>query len=769
MRAIRGAFMRVSHLLPRGQTLPDGEWASRHRAMLWILWGHVIALPVFLFFEGFGVWGSIGPVLPLAVAASVGMLEGASRRARSVAVVFGLLTASAVLVYGWHGQIEAHFHFFVMIALLALYEDWLPFGLAVGYVAVEHGVLGALDPHAVYNHGGNPWVWAAVHGGFVLAAAAAGVATWRLNEDTRARMVEAHHGARKTAERFRAAFESGISGMAMVAPDGHFLRVNPALCEMLGYSEQELLGRGFRGITHPEHQAKDAAQFRALLDGAVDVYETEKRYLHRDGSAVWVQLGVQTIRDQDNRVEYFISQIYDITTRKRFEEELAHRALHDPLTGMPNRMLFRDRLTHAVVRLKRHPGQLAVLFVDLDRFKLVNDAMGHGVGDAVLLEAAARLSQAVRTDDTVARFGGDEFTIVCENAGEEDAGRVAQRVLAALAEPFEHQGRQFRLSASVGVRMNGRADVLAETLLRDADIAMYAAKRHGRGRFEIFDGDLRTRGVDLLATEQALRLAIGGGELRLHYQPEVVLSSGRIIAVEALVRWEHPERGLVPPAEFIPLAEESGLIVELGEWVLREACAQLAAWRKAGTVDDQFRVAVNVSGRQLSHRLLETVTAALTVAGLDPAALCLEITESALVQDPSVALANLEAIKQLGVLIALDDFGVGFSSLSRIRELPPVDVIKIDRSFITGFERSTSDSAVVTAVVSLAAHLGAMVVAEGIECEAQLQALQRLGCDVGQGFFFARPQPPEELAGLLAIGRASGTEAYAAAVGAPHG
>jgi EAL domain-containing protein (putative c-di-GMP-specific phosphodiesterase class I) len=310
----------------------------------------------------------------------------------------------------------------------------------------------------------------------------------------------------------------------------------------------------------------------------------------------------------------------------------------------------------------------------------------------------------------------------------------------------------------------------AETLLRDADIAMYAAKRHGRGRFEIFDGDLRTRGFDLLATEQALRLAIGDGELRLHYQPVVVLSSGRIIAVEALVRWEHPERGLVAPAEFIPLAEESGLIVELGEWVLREACAQLAAWRQAGTVDDQFRVAVNVSGRQLSDPgLLVTVTAALTVAGLDPAALCLEITESALVQDPGVALANLEAIKQLGVHIALDDFGVGFSSLSRIRELPPVDVIKIDRSFIAGFEGSASDSAVVTAVVSLGAQLGVMVVAEGIECEAQLQALQRLGCDVGQGFFFARPQPPEHLAALLAIGMASGTEAYAAAVEAPHG
>jgi diguanylate cyclase (GGDEF)-like protein/PAS domain S-box-containing protein len=721
--------------------------------MLWILWAHVVVLPLFALSRGHGVLASLGPVMPIVMAGAAAMLPDASRRARSVAVVFGLLTASAVLVNAWDGQIEAHFHFFVMIAVLALYEDWLPFGLAVGYVIAEHGILGAISPHHVYNHGGNPWEWAAIHGFFVLGAVAASVVTWRLNEDMRARMLEAHRAARKTEEGFKVAFESGVSGMAMVAPDGRFLRVNRALCQMIGYTEAELLERSFQSITHPDDVGADIDQLKALVAGAVTVYETEKRYVHRDGHEVWVQIGVKTSRDEHGRVEYFISQTNDVTMRKRFEDELAHRALHDPLTGMPNRALFLDRLSHALLRLARHPGQIAVLFIDLDRFKLVNDGMGHSVGDKVLVDAAARLREAVRTEDTVARFGGDEFTILCEDADEAEVSRVAQRVLAAFTQPFEHEGREFHLGVSVGIRINDHAFASRDALLRDADVALYAAKAHGRGRFEVFDAQARRLGVDLLASEQALRLALRHGELRLHYQPEVDLTTGRIIAVEALVRWEHPERGLVAPGEFIPVAEESGLIIAVGEWVLREACAQLAAWREAGAVDEDFRVAVNVSGRQLSHAgLPETVVAALSAARLEPGALCLEVTESAIIEDTAVALANLDALKRQGVFIALDDFGVGFSSLSHIRELPPVDLIKIDRSFIAGLGRNKSDGAVVTAVLSLAANLGLISVAEGVECEEQLEALRRLGCDVGQGFHLGRPEPPEKIAAMLVAG-----------------
>jgi diguanylate cyclase (GGDEF)-like protein/PAS domain S-box-containing protein len=741
----------IRDALPRGQTLPDKAWAVRHRALLIVLWAHVLGLPVFALCRGHGLLASIGPVAPIAAAGVAGGLKAAGRRARSVAVVFGLLTSSAVLVHAWDGQIEAHFHFFVTIAVLAMYEDWLPFSVAVAYVVGEHGVLGGISPHSVYSHGGNPWLWAGVHGLFVLTAAAAAICTWRVNEDMRARMGKSRRDAIETSEHFRIAFDSGLSGMSLVGADGHFIRVNSALCDITGYTEQELLARTFQSLTHPDDLAKDLDQLGALVDGTVDVYETEKRYVHRDGHEIWVKIGVTAVRDAEGGIRYFITQTHDVTTRRQFENELAHRALHDPLTSLPNRALFLDRVVHALVRQRRHSGAIAILFVDLDRFKLVNDGMGHAVGDVVLLEAGRRLCEAARAEDTVARFGGDEFTILCEDADGDDARRVAERILAAFDRPFEHEGREFHVSASIGVRVNEGATASPDSLLREADIALYAAKEHGSARFEVFDAAGVTDDVDRLATEQALRLALRNGELRLHYQPEIGLESRRIVAVEALVRWQHPERGLLAPGDFIPVAEESGLIVPLGEWVLREACAQLAAWQLAGVVGDDVRVAVNVSARQLSlPDLPQTVAAALASAGLDPGALCLEITESAIIKDSKVALANLEAIKEQGVFLALDDFGVGFSSLSQIRELPPVDVIKVDRSFTAGLGRNNSDGAVVTAVLSLARSLGLTAVAEGVETEGQLELLNGLGCDVAQGFYFARPLPPGEVERLLA-------------------
>ena len=749
-RAVAWARSAAGYALPRGQTLPYEAWVSRHNALLWILWAHVLLLPVFSVARGLSVPTALASVAPIALAGAVASLPAVGRRARSVAVVFGLLTASAVLVHAWDGQIEAHFHFFVMIAVLALYEDWLPFGLAIGYVLAEHGVLGAISPHSVYNHDGNPWVWAAIHALFVLGAVAASVVTWRLNEDMRARMGEAHLRARENAERFRLAFESGASGMALTAPDGRFIKVNRALCAMVGYSEQELLGRNFQSITHPDDLAIDLDQQRALLDRATDVYETEKRYLHRDGHEVWVQLGVTAVRSDSGAVRYFIAQTHDVTERRRFAEELAHRALHDPLTSLPNRALFLDRLTHALERLRRQPGEVAVLFVDLDRFKLVNDGMGHGVGDAVLLDAAKRLSAATRAGDTIARFGGDEFTILCEDAGPADASLVAQRVVEVFESPFTHEARDFHLSASVGVRSTTEPFVSPDSMLRDADIALYAAKENGRGRYELFDPEARMPGDDRLAIEHALRLALRRGEFELHYQPEVDLTTQRIIAVEALIRWQHPERGLLSPNEFIPVAEESGLIVPIGEWVLREACAQLADWRRGGAVDAGLSVAVNVSARQLSDPSFpQTVADGLASAGLDPGALCLEITESSAINDTEIVHAALLALKRSGVGLALDDFGVGFSSLSQIRGLPPVDVIKVDRSFTAGLGSDESDSAVVMAVLSLARSLGLKAVAEGIETEDQLQRLRALGCDVGQGFHFARPQPADAIPRLL--------------------
>jgi diguanylate cyclase (GGDEF)-like protein/PAS domain S-box-containing protein len=750
----------IRNVLPRGQTLPRDAWERRHRAMLWILWAHVALLPVFSLFRGLDIGQAIGWTVPIALAGVAAMLPAPGVRARSVAVALGLLTASAVLVHASGGRIEAHFHFFVMIAILALYEDWLPFGVAVTYVVLEHGVIGVVSPHSVYDHGGNAWMWAGIHGAFVLAAAAANVITWRLNEDMRVHMGDAHRHARETSERFELAFESGVTGMALVAPSGQFLSVNRALCEMTGYAETELLALDFQSITHPDDLVSDAEHHRTLLAGAVETYETEKRYLHREGHEIWIQLGVSAVRDEAEQVRYFVSQMHDVTARRRVEEELAHQALHDPLTGLPNRALFLDRLSHALARLHRHSDAVSVLFVDLDRFKLVNDGLGHGVGDALLLTAAQRMKATVREDDTLARFGGDEFTILCEGSSEEGA-LVAERLLAELARPFVHEGHDLHLTASIGIRVCELPTEDPHVLLRDADLAMYLAKERGRARFELFDSEVRTRFIHRLETERGLRLALQRGELVLHYQPSVELQSGRIVGAEALVRWQHGERGLLPPAEFIPAAEEGGLIVPLGEWVLREACAQLSAWRHAGIVSHEFRVSVNVSARQLSRpELPHTVAAALAAADLESSALCLEITESAVVDDTATALANLHALKEHGVLIALDDFGVGSSSLSRIRELPPVGVIKVDQSFIAGLGRSDSAAALVRGVLGLARSLGLTAIAEGVETVDQLAELRRLGCDMGQGFLFGRPQPPSEIE--LALTGAPPTRADAA-------
>ena len=721
--------------------------------MLFVLWAHVVVLPVFSLLRGFSLAASVGWVAPVALAGVAGMLRAPGRRARSIAVVLGLLTSSAVLVHAWNGQIEAHFHFFVMIAVLALYEDWLPFGIAIGYVVLEHGVLGAIAPRSVYSHGGNPWVWAAIHGFFVLGATAASVATWRLNEDMRERMNSANREAAETAKRFRHAFESDVSGMALLSPDGRYLQVNRALCKIVGYPEEELLQRDFRSITHPEDLDQGLERQNSMLSGEAESIESEKRYIHRDGSEVWVQIGVSAVRDADGAVLYFVAQMQDITVRRQQQQQLSHRALHDALTGLPNRALFLDRLGHALVRARGRSSEIAVLFLDLDHFKLANDGMGHLAGDAVLVEVARRLAGAARAEDTVARFGGDEFTILCEDVGTDDARLVAERILTSLASPVVHEGQVVQQSASIGIRVSTSAPTTPELMLRDADLALYTAKERGGARAETFDPILHTGAIDRVTIERELQLALGRDEFRLHYQPQVHLESGRIVAVEALLRWQHPQRGLVPPDDFIHIAEQSGSIVPIGAWVIREACRQLADWRRAGIVRGGFKVAVNVSARQLSRpELPETVAQALASAGLEPGALCLEITESAVIEDARIALENLDAIKEQGVFIALDDFGVGFS-FSHIHSLPPVHVIKIDRSFIDGLGRRDSDSAVITAVLGLAHSLGLETVAEGVETTDQLMQLRDLGCAIGQGFHFSRPQPPERLEALLAAGQ----------------
>jgi diguanylate cyclase (GGDEF)-like protein/PAS domain S-box-containing protein len=436
--------------------------------------------------------------------------------------------------------------------------------------------------------------------------------------------------------------------------------------------------------------------------------------------------------------------------RKRHQDELAHEALHDPLTGVPNRALLMDRLAHALQQLARRPGMVAVLFCDLDRFKVINDSLGHDVGDRVLIAAAERLQRSLRAGDTAARFGGDEFVILCEGVeGKHHLANLARRVMDVFAEPFVVDGSSIRLTCSIGISV-ATAPEASEVLLRDADLAMYRAKTHGKARFELFDADMRREVVRRMEVEHALYRAIDERQLTVFYQPEVRLSDGVIVGVEALVRWQHPEWGLLNPAQFIDVAEETGAIRNLGRIVLEDAVRQAATWR-ASLGERPLTVSVNLSPRQLSDpSLVDEVRDLIAATGVDPGVLRLELTEGALLDDVDAATGTLERLHDLGVQLALDDFGTGYSSLGYLKRLP-VNVVKIDRSFVEGIETERSDAAaIVQAIVALAHTLGMEVVAEGVETTAQRTRLMEFGCDHAQGFLFSAALPAERATELLA-------------------
>jgi diguanylate cyclase (GGDEF)-like protein len=435
--------------------------------------------------------------------------------------------------------------------------------------------------------------------------------------------------------------------------------------------------------------------------------------------------------------------------RKRHELELAHQATHDTLTGLPNRTLFLDRLELTLARIERRERACAVLFLDLDRFKVVNDSLGHDVGDRLLMEAARRLEALLRPSDTVARFGGDEFMVLCDDiAAERDAIVVAERIAGALAEPFHVEGHELYVGASIGITTAGDRSRTPDELIRDADQTMYLAKRRA-SRWEVFDPNGGADAGGKLGLDSELRRALECEELRLYYQPEMDVASSLVVGVEALLRWEHPERGLLPPGEFIPFAEESGLILPVGEWVLGEACRQLARWRGAGVCGPELVANVNLSARQLADRdLPDTVARILSETGLEPSALCLELTETAFVEDLDRSVELLAALRELGVTLSLDDFGTGYSSLS-VLDRYPLDKLKIDRSFVARLDSGERARRLFAAVVGVAQALGLRSVAEGIETQEQLDTIAAMGCDSAQGFYLSRPQEPRALETLL--------------------
>lgn len=894
---VPSAFRAIRNALPAGQTLPVEAWERRHRWMVTSLWAQMALIVLFSAFMGYGpvhIAGHIAPMLAATVIASDGRIP---RRARSASVAMAMFTAAAIAVHTSGGAIEAHFYFFVVIVALSLYEDWVPFLLAIGFVVIHHGLLGTLDPGGVYAAGSpgvnNPWGTALIHGAFVTAAGAAAVVGWRLNEDVRL-------AAQRSQEQFHRSFEDAPIGMALTLQDGRCLEVNRALCTLLGYEEDALLGRDVADFDHPDDAKANYASLPHLAGEDAEAVSVDKRYLHSSGATVWASLRVSRLTSAGNLDAHYIVQMEDITARKeaereagvratqqedvlrlsrmalsattltqlfdeavqvvarnlgvadvrivesgrltdtpqrlaaqatlanapdsdefvlssgeaaalasgndvsrdeevvaiisdhderpfgtlslrapgrdfdtpdvgfvlavgyvlsgavqrsRSEDELRHQSLHDPLVGLPNRVLFFDRVERALSRTQRGDRCAAVIFIDLDRFKIINDSLGHDVGDALLRSVAPRLTHALRESDTLARFGGDEFVVLCEDlAASSEALDVAGRLHQAFEAPFELGDQEHVISASIGVAVSGRKYLgHPEELIRDADAAMYRAKAAGGGRIELFDEVLRARVVRRLETEAGLRRAITQDELTLHYQPIVDLATEKVLRCEALVRWEHPERGLVPPDEFIGVAEETGMILPLGAWVIETACRQMAAWERGPSRElAVMPVSVNLSALQVVQEgLATTIADTLARHDLAPERLICEITETSLIKNPDAAEQTLVALDELGVRVALDDFGTGYSSLASLKRFP-LHAIKLDRSFVSDMTPNSRDAAIIGPLVMMAGSLGLGVVAEGVETHEQSKQLRGLGCDVAQGFLFGRPVPAPEFTRQIA-------------------
>jgi diguanylate cyclase (GGDEF)-like protein/PAS domain S-box-containing protein len=555
---------------------------------------------------------------------------------------------------------------------------------------------------------------------------------------------------KESEEHFRSAFDQA-AGMALVTLDGHWQQVNQSLCRILGYSEPELLATNFQEITHPEDLGQDLTYLYQLIEGKVPTSSTEKRYTHKSGAEVWVLQSASLVRDTEGKPQHFIFQVQDITERKQAEERIHHAAFHDALTGLPNRILLTDRLSLAVERAKRNRDyQFAVLFIDLDRFKIVNDSLGHQFGDQLLIEVSQRLQRCVRAVDTVARLGGDEFAILLDGIeGADTAAPTAERIQGQLTSPFNLSGQEVFISASIGIAFSTTGYDRPEDILRDSDTAMYRAKANGKARHEVFDQAMHTRAMEQLQLENDLRRAVERQEFAVHYQPIVSLESGQVRGFEALVRWQHPQRGLVSPAEFVPLAEETGLIIPLGMMVLREACRQTASWQQQFPAEPPFTISVNLSAKQLKQLdLVEQIERILREAGLRPDCLRLEVTESLVMENAEIAASILGELKTIGIKLSLDDFGTGYSSLSYLHRFP-FDILKIDRSFVMRMGRDQGSAKIVKAILMLASELDMAVVAEGIETEPQQEQLRALHCAYGQGYLFSKPLAAEAMETLF--------------------
>ena len=551
-------------------------------------------------------------------------------------------------------------------------------------------------------------------------------------------------------QRFRLAFENNMVGTILVDLGDKVLEVNDAVCDMVGYARDEIVGKDSEPFTHPEDRSISYEAHLRLTSGEVDKVSYLKRYLHKNGRVIDAEVSKSSVRDATGSTLYFVISVRDVTQERALNAQLSYQALHDSLTGLANRVLFEDRLSQAHTRTARRGGWNAVMLLDLDDFKEVNDTLGHVVGDELLVALARRFEQVTRSTDTLCRFGGDEFTyLAAELVSPDQAEEVAERLLGVLAKPFSLAGTQVQQHASIGVVVLEGTGKRWTDLIGDADAALYEAKRQGKGHHVLFTPTIREKAVSRFELLRDLGRSVSSGELSMHYQPIVDLTTSELVGFEALMRWQHPKWGQVPPEVFIPLAEQSDLIFQLGAFALHEAARQAMSWERTGAQAIQPYVTVNLSARQFHDpELLAVIDKVLTTSGLAPERLVLEIKEAVALVDVVETKRVIERLEHYGVTVALDDFGTGYSSLSDLALLRPM-IIKIDRSFVSPSEASIHNDTLLEAIISLGHKLNMTVLAEGIETQAQLERLRHLHCEVGQGYLFSPTVPAGEVAAML--------------------
>ena len=745
--------------LPHGRTLPDAEWQRRHRAILGLLWVLAAVLPLYGVLMGHALGRDLAYGLGLLAVAALAS-RGSTRHALSSAIAsYGLCMASAIAVHLARGAIEAHFMFFVIIIVISLYEDWRPFLIAFGFVVAHHSLMGVVAHGSVYSHAGNPWVLAVVHSGFVAAAGIASIVSWRLNETLREESRRAGDRAQESDARFRSAFEDGPLGMALVEISGSGItlrQVNRTLCEQFGYSGSALKDADVRTLLDPSSAPVLLTHVAALHAGEVTVAHDELRLRRHDGHLFDGRVSMSLVAGTGpgEPARDLIVQVEDVTERNLLKRELHDLADHDPLTGLANRRRFNAELAERLGAGKRPREGGAVILIDLDGFKEINDTRGHGSGDELLIAVAAALRETCRGDDVIGRLGGDEFAVLIGNATAAAARGVAERIVTALHDRavIGYGTTERRAAASVGVVVYSRnTEMTSDQLLNDADLAMYEAKDNGGNRCAVYSADPAADGSDHAPSwPEQIRRALDDEHLTMYAQPIVDLRSGAVMNFELLLRMVGPAGEIIAPGAFLPVAERRGMIRAIDRWVIGEAIAlldELGLSPPAGDAgaDGEIRLHVNLSGRSLSDvDFMDFIRAKIEGAGVDPHQLVFEITETAAIANVDDACRFLTSLSELGCGIALDDFGAGFGSLHYLKNLP-VDLLKIDGQFITNLTTNPDDLVVVESLVRMAGGLRMRTAAEYVEDAATLQLVGDLGVDFAQGYHTGRPGPARQV------------------------